>query len=69
VYIPKSRMPALAQMIGFVLDEHPEPDEFFSAEDLELFRQIHDKTTLVQQGDANFLMIEQYYGHKPESGI
>jgi hypothetical protein len=69
MFIPKSKMPSLLKMIGFVLDEHPEPDEFFNEEELELFRQLHDKASLVQHGDANFLEVSAYYGVKPERGF
>lgn len=59
--IPKSRMLSIMKMIGFVLDEHPEPDEFFDAEELELFRQIHDRASLCHHGDGTGLEIEVSY--------
>lgn len=60
--IPKSKMPAIMRAIGFVLDEHPEPDEFFNEEELELIRQMHDRASLCQHGDATALDIEVFYG-------
>ena len=64
MFIPKSKMPKLLSVLGFVLDEHPEPDEFFDAETLEMVKQIHDRASLCQHGDANFLEVEVYYGYE-----
>lgn len=65
MHIPKSKMPMLIKELDLLLsidEDRPEGAE-------ELIKQIHDRASLVLQGDANFLTVEAYYGHKPEQGI
>jgi hypothetical protein len=65
MFIPKSKMPRIISILGFVLDEHPKSDELFSEEDLELVRQIHDRATLCQHGDGTGLDINVRYAPAP----
>ena len=66
MFIPKSKMPALLEMLSFYLDVYRDgPTILVKEEDLEMIRQIHDKASLCQHGDANFLQVEVCYANKP----
>ena len=60
--IPKSKMPELIEELDLLLaldeDRPPEREE--------MIKQIRDRASLCQHGDANFLEIEVFYGHKPQ---
>ena len=62
MFIPKSKMPLLIKELDLLLsldeDRPPEVEE--------MIKQIRDRAALCQHGDANFLEIEVYYGHKPK---
>lgn len=61
MFIPKSRMNVVLDAITVAKE-----NANWSAEDIEILNQIHDRAALCQHGDANFLEIEVFYGHKPE---
>jgi hypothetical protein len=74
MHIPKSKMPAVLKALQFVIDcaedrYDPPVETHLEKDELELIKQMYDRVSLVQHGDANFLTVEAYYGHKPEQGI
>jgi len=70
MFIPKSKMPALLLMLNFYLDVYRDgPTTLVKEEDLEMFRQIHDRAALCQHGDAPFLEVEVCYSNNPSANI
>ena len=61
MFIPKSRMHIVLNAITIA-----KKNANWNREEEEILNQIHDRASLCQHGDANFLEIEVYYGHKPE---
>ena len=71
MFIPKNKMPMLVKVIDLALeiDEYDPPVDFeISEEDKEILRNIHDRITLCQHGDAPFLEIEVCYSNNPSRG-
>lgn len=71
MFIPKSKMPMLVKVIDLALeiDKYDPPVDFeISEEDKAILRNIHDRITLCQQGDAPFLEIEVCYSNSPPIG-
>lgn len=65
MFIPKSRMPFITDMLDDYLDGRGHE---LSPEDIELVHQIRDRASLCQHGDAPFLEIEVCYANEPKSG-
>jgi hypothetical protein len=61
MFIPKSKMNLVIKAINTAIQYGN-----LNIEEKELLYQIHDQASLCLHGDANFLEIEVYYGHKPE---
>jgi len=60
-------MPALLMALNHYLDIYVEgPTVLVKEEDLEMIRQIVDRASLCQHGDAPWLEIEVCYAHKPK---
>ena len=63
MFIPKSRMPFITEMLDDFLDGRGHE---LSPDDIELVNRIKDRASLCQYGDAPWLEIEVCYANKPE---
>jgi len=64
MFIPKSKMSLVIELLNAGLDSPF--GHSLDHDEREIINQMHDRASLCQDGDANFLEVEVCYAHKPE---